>query len=97
MDNKQLTESILRVLSPLRGVWEDAEWLMDAIEQVLIPEDSLRELANLLVRATDTVDQNERILAFSRASDIARRNREKEIAERPQEQEDCGNLICNLF
>lgn len=31
--SKQLAESVLRILSPLRGVWEDAGWLIDTIEK----------------------------------------------------------------
>lgn len=95
-DKKQLTEGVLRILSPLRGIWEDAGWLMNAIEEGLIPEDSLRELANLLVRATDTVDRNERILVFSQASGFARQNRAEEYAERMQEQKEGKDSICNF-
>lgn len=92
-DEKKLAEDVLQILYPLRAEWEDAKWLIDAVEKELLTWDNLIELANLLVRATGTVEQNERILILSHASEFARNNREKECIERIKEQKESEDII----
>lgn len=93
---ESLAESILQILSPLCWEWEDAEWLMNSIENGLFSEEKLTELAHLLITATTQVEQNERILHFSQISDFAKSNREKEYLDREQEKRDTEYLINSL-
>ncbi len=91
-----LAENVLQILYPLRGEWEDAEWMIDAIQRGLLIGDDLIELANLLVRATQSVERDERIVGLSRASELVRINREKELQERLEEQKQSQYLISFL-
>ncbi|OIP53104.1 hypothetical protein AUK10_02865 [Candidatus Gracilibacteria bacterium CG2_30_37_12] len=95
-NQQQLAEDVLQILSPLRGEREEAEWMIDAIQRGLFTGDDLIELANLLVRATQSVELDERIVVLSQASELVRINREKELQERLEEQKQSQYLISFL-
>jgi hypothetical protein len=54
------------------------------------------ELAHLLIWATHAVDENERILSFSRIYEFIQQNREKEYNDRVEEQAENDILINSL-
>lgn len=95
-NQQQLAEDVLQILYPLRGEWEEAEWMIDAIQRGLLVGDDLIELANILVRATQSVELDERIVVLSQASELVRINREKELQERLEEQKQSQYLISFL-
>lgn len=95
-NQKKLAEDVLQILYPLRGEWEYAEWLIDAIQKEFFMGDSLIDLANLLIRAAHTVDENERISIFSHMSEFIQQNREKECIDRMEEQTENDTLINSL-
>lgn len=92
----KLTENVLEILMPLRFEWEEAPSLIEAIENGRIPMEELEKLANLLVRATESVTENERVANLSLAFEFVQRNRKKEYAEHLDEQSENEALINSL-
>jgi hypothetical protein len=95
-ESGKLAESILAILLPLREEWEEAPRLIEAVSKGLFSEESLAELANLLVNATESVTENERIANLSLAFEFVQRNREKELAEHQDERSENEALINSL-
>lgn len=93
---ERLKQNVLAILFPLRTEWEEAVPLMEAVENGSFSVEKLTALADVLIRATESVTNRERVENLSFASEFIQRNRKREYAERLVEQSENEALIHSL-
>lgn len=91
--SENLSNTLIRALEPLVGVWEHAEDILKMIYSGSIGVEEMKELVDILVKSTDKVKTDEDFIKMAIAFENIRMKKVEEDLEKEASQKNLQELL----